>query len=243
MKKTNIILTILSLIFLLSLFGNSLVFADNSMETVEMSETKKKTLLYNMNIKRIEKAPPKTTISYFDVNSKGMFAVGYERVAYRGIAVFDKDGNFLFGYKFNSSGSFCFELNDNNLVIYVTRSDAAIDLSFDGEIIGVAELKDTKENREYKNNHILARKKSENDVTYIMKSGGSILHYGKITATSPDGEEKTIYSSGAIAYIETGLIITGLVVFITLLTISMVRLKKNYKDYEYKQYWKRYNRL
>jgi hypothetical protein len=65
------------------------------------------------------------------------------------VCVYTKEGVFLYGYGFDTAGSFHVELNGEILNIYLVRSDISIGIDQEGKVIHVLKIEDTKENSAY----------------------------------------------------------------------------------------------
>ncbi|MBO5879277.1 MAG: hypothetical protein J6Q68_01830 [Clostridia bacterium] len=101
MKRISKYIIVLTSTLLLFISGLTVIYAqDAGIETTDISDEEKNEIIENIGISFVEEHPSKTTMSCFDVNGSGMVAIGHSKFIFRGISVFDKNGEFLFGYKF-----------------------------------------------------------------------------------------------------------------------------------------------
>lgn len=71
-------------------------------------------------------------IKCFDVNDNGCYAIGYKN---NSIHLYDAQGAFQYGYRFNTDGTYGIVLKDNSIVIYLARSGMAVEIDSTGKCI------------------------------------------------------------------------------------------------------------
>ena len=76
-------------------------------------------------------------IKCFDVNETGCYAIGYKNNT---IQVYDSFGVFQFGYRFDTDGTYGIALKENYLVIYLGRSNVAVEIDSTGKCIGAEKV-------------------------------------------------------------------------------------------------------
>lgn len=135
------------MLFLASL--NSAYCIDTGFETESMETNLKSTFLSNIVLEVFYTEPEKLLIDDFDVNSTGLIALGTSNSTAKRICVYDSDGIFKYGYKFNSSGDFVIEWDDEDINIYFDRSDVLASFDNTGECVGILKVKNTKKNSAY----------------------------------------------------------------------------------------------
>ena len=168
-------------------------------ETEDMPDERKNEFLSDIDLQVLSKESyNKNRIECFDVNSKGMVAIGMSKAPHhRTICVYSSDGVFQYGYTFKSNGSFGIEWDGDNLNIYLVRSMGMVSLSNSGYLKGACVIKDTFENIKYENNVIFADEKIVDGVTYRLKNTYGILDpfskpVSQVIRISENGKEKVI---------------------------------------------------
>ena len=71
-------------------------------------------------------------IKCFDVNDSGYYAIGSNNNT---IQVFDSHGIFQYGYRFQNDGTYGIVLKENSIVIYLGRSNIAVEIDLTGECV------------------------------------------------------------------------------------------------------------
>lgn len=173
----------------------------------DISENEKNDI--NFDVSLITKAPRKKAIQCFDVNEKGMIALGHELIGMsKMISVYDSDGNFKYGYSFDASGTFGVEWNGDYLNIYLVRGDLLVTVDCEANIIDMARVQDTKENNRYYNNYIDGCERLVGDTKYIIRNQMGILNfvqvsYSQLVKISEDGTETILHDVNAFQLAKT----------------------------------------
>ena len=203
MKKIKLFIVLLTILSLLFVLGTVHFFAaDSGFETESLTDEAKQKIIKNFDISLIKVEPAKRKIYCFDVNSKGMIAIGQNDSNNKVISIFDRDGSFCFGYGFECYGTFGIELNEDNLLIYLVRDQLTVEINFDGKIQNVEKITNATKNTSYWNHSVFAESKTENGVCYEMKNNNGFFDlfataYTQISVTEADGEERIIYDCDA----------------------------------------------
>ena len=123
------------------------VFAeDSSFYLEEMLEADEESFVKNIKISSLAKETGKRPIKCFDVNENGMIAIGCADYIEKTVSIYTSNGDFQYGYKFESYGDFGVEFKGDFLMIYFVREDTAVEVDFNGTIRSVSKIKNTKEN-------------------------------------------------------------------------------------------------
>ena len=237
MKYEQRLLAILLFYIIIENMGIMAFAMNTGFSTESISEDKQKKILDYLNITLLEEEPKNMPIKCFDINENGIFAIGAERFEQKKIAVYDNKGVFLYGIKFNDSGTFYLELTEENkLLIYFARGNTAISVNTKGEVEEVLQIQDTSENNLYW--YVVGSLKQKiGDVQYILKNDMGILNifatsYSQIVAIDAEGNETVIFDADTTAEQVTIIIIVfiGITIFIVAFTIYIVRLIKQNKN-------------
>lgn len=76
-------------------------------------------------------------IKCFDVNENGFYAIGYKNNT---VHIYDALGTFLYGYRFDTEGTYGIALKENNLILYLGRSDLAVEIDSTGQCVSVEKV-------------------------------------------------------------------------------------------------------
>lgn len=81
-------------------------------------------------------------IKCFDVNEVGYYAIGFKNNT---IYVYDSLGVFQYGYRFHTEGTYGMILKENSIVIYLGRSNIAVEIDPTGKCISAEKVYFTKD--------------------------------------------------------------------------------------------------
>lgn len=105
------------MLFLLSSISLTVFAADSQSELISQIEGA-------LNISVFHEKGEDLLIKCFDVSETGCYAIGHKNNT---IHVYDSLGKFQFGYRFDTDGSYGIELKENSIVIYLGRSNIAVE--------------------------------------------------------------------------------------------------------------------
>lgn len=196
---------------------------ETGFSTESMSDADKENFITNANITMLHSESQKRGIKCFDVNNDGLIAIGTSNSEQKTISVYTMDGDFQYGYTFHSSGSFGLEWDEDNLIIYWVRSDVAVCVDKDGEIIDVARIEDSVENNTYWNHSVFAKKRTVGEYNYALKYNGLVFAYTQLEITNGDGEESILYEVSSEQFAEWIVLIIGIVLFVGISVYVLVR--------------------
>lgn len=189
----------LSFAFMFALFTNAIeVNAMNTgFSTEEVSEKTRNRFVSNIELSLLTTEPVKKGIQCFDVNEKGMVAIGQNGADDKRVCIYDSDGKFLYGYTFDVSQSFGVEWDGEYINIYFVRSDVIISLDSDCNVLDIKKIQNTMDNNTYsdKLKHLT---RSIGDTTYLVRNDMGIfnliaLSYSQVVTIDSTGAERIIY--------------------------------------------------
>ena len=154
-----------------------------------------------IDVRLLTDEPKKMAIECFDVNEKGLIAIGFDRNNPFGrstIAVYSDKGDFQYGYQFRTEGTYVFEWAGENVIIHIVRSDWAVLVNPNGEVEEIREVPPTPENGRFRRKVLEATKKQINNETYYLKNNMGILNlvatnYSQLWHKTPDNNEVLLY--------------------------------------------------
>lgn len=195
----------LSLLLLIVFFTNAIEVnaMDTGFSTEEISEEKKTAFVSNINVSLLREEPEKSGILCFDVNEQGMIAVGNKDSQSKKICIYTSQGEFLYGYTFNCTQSFCVEWDEQHVNIYFIRSDVIISLDSDGNILDIKAVQDTIDNNSYRNSLLYSTTRTVGNTTYMIRNDMGILNwiafsFSQIVAVDAAGTEFVIYDVNSV---------------------------------------------
>lgn len=237
-RKKNAKKIILLMIFLLS-FKIDILAMNTGLSTEEMESDKVESILSHINLSVLSLEPVKDAIDCFDVNEKGMIAIGTSDSEKKTICIYSSDGIFQYGYRFNSYGSFGIKWEEDNIIIYFVRGDFLVEVDTNGIIEKVLDVSDTLENGSYRRNSIFATKREVGDSKYVLKNDMGILNlfastYSQLVITNNKGETEIFYDVNATELPKMIVTVIGVIVFAGSVIVILIRQTiigvKNYND-------------
>ena len=143
-------------------------------------------------------------IKCFDVNDRGWYAIGFKNNT---VHVYDSFGIFQYGCRFNTDGTYGIVLKENSIVIYLGRSNIAVEIDPTGKCLNADRIYFSKE---ILDNIIYRTDKQIGNVRYYLERDIGIFHgdYSRLIK-SKQNETKIVlydvtvkgYFAGACHYI------------------------------------------
>jgi hypothetical protein len=128
-------------------------------------------------------------IKCFDVNSNGYYAIGY---ANNTINIYDSFGVFQYGYHFHTDGTYAIELKENSIIIYLGRSNIAVEIDSSGACINAEKVHFSKD---LADNVINRSVKQIGNVTYYLERDIGIFNsdYSRLVKVDETGTKTVLY--------------------------------------------------
>lgn len=148
-----------------------------------------------------------------------MIAIGQTGSQDKEICVYTSQGEFLYGYTFNCSQSFCVEWDGQHVNIYFIRSDVIISLDSDGNILDIKAVQDTIDNNSYRNSLLYSTTRTVGNTTYLIRNDMGIFNwiamsYSQIVTIDATGSESIIYDVNSMQLTKTIVTISLICVFV-----------------------------
>lgn len=236
--KLKRVYPILLFVLLVVIFTNAIEV--NAMKTgfstEELSEEKKTTFVTNINVVPLSAEPPKKSILCFDVNEQGMIAVGQKNSQRKEICVYTSRGEFLYGYTFNCTQSFCIEWDERKINVYFIRSDVIISLDSDGNILDIKTVQDTIDNNSYGNSLLYSTTRTVGGTTYLIRNNMGIFNriapsFSQIVTIDAAGTESIIYDVNSMQFtkiiVAISLISVFVLVVIVVVFLRFIKLRRS----------------
>lgn len=223
------IITIILIILTFLSTGRIYTFAmDTGFKTDNMESEEQQTFLKNVDLNLITEQPPSYSVLCFDVNEDGLIALGSQTLDKKIVSIYSSDGDFLYGYTFNCSGSYGIEWDENNLIIYFVRSDVAAMFDEKGSCLELELIPITAENNSYWNYFVFSNKRIVGESEYRLKNDmGPFFNvfassYSQLIKTDSDGSTTVIYDVNSDQFIKTIIVFIGVVLLIAIVLIKLV---------------------
>ena len=189
----------------------------------------------------IYKRPSERTIYCFDVNEKGMIAIGSNELLseYKVISVYNVDGDFLYGYEFECSGNFGLEWDDENIIIYYVRSSVAASVNKRGQIEELLEIENSIDNNTYWNEVVYADRRNINNNVYLAQKNMGFLNLfasssSQLVSINGNGDKTVIFDVNSsyfrdllILFIVVVVLVGFAVIRVWLETKKFIKTRKN----------------
>lgn len=233
-----IFLTIILMLLPLCIVGAKTVLSE--FQTEPCSKEDKENILKYTNITALKTKPEEKPIACFDVNKDGLIVLGLELSGQKEICVYNSDGEFQYGFRFNTSGDFSVMWKENNISLYLIRDAAEIIITPEGKVENIYTVLINSENNSYYNNVVEAKIRKINNTTYMLKNDLGFLNsfastYSQLIVKN-NNTEKIIYDVNSVHLERTKSIFIGvgtfffIVVFSVIVNCIKLRKKSNSKQ-------------
>lgn len=231
MKKGLAVLIFAVLILPLAIISASAVESDFATEPLSQEQEENARSFWKFRL--LTQAPMKSEVESFDVNEEHKLAVVFRHMNTDYVAVY-QNGDFLYGYCIDDvRGQVAVEWVGDN--INIATYDRIITVTPDAEVVEVAAVLDTRENRRYLDYLCSGEGRVVDDITYTARSAIESLdwaaaYYVKIVATDADGNETILYDVSSDHVIKVIFWVLVAAIFCAIIIISLVRGWKNAKN-------------
>lgn len=205
-KKTKVLCSLVVFCLVMLISGVNSYALNTGFTYDEISESRKESCIDSIKLTLVSEAPSGRSIVTFDVNEKGMIALGHDLPNLKKkISIYDSEGNFKYGYSFETHGSFNVEWDGDYLNIYFVRSDYLVTVDSDANIIDIVEVQNTRENQKYSMYYLGGTERVVGDTKYTIRSDMGIFSfmqssYSRLVKTSSDGTETILYDVNSILF-------------------------------------------
>lgn len=233
-NKKFIFITLVISIFIL--FHNITANAMNTgFSTQSLSSEERKAFDTNVDISFLEIEPNKKTIECFDVNEKGVVAIGSSVSKRKTIAIYDSKGVFQYGYEFDCNGAFGIEWDNDNIIIYFVRSDVACSVNPVGTIEELLKIENTQENNSYWNHSVFSTSRTAGDNKYTIKNDMGLFNvfassYSQLEIVDLNGEINVFYDVNSYQLSKIIAIFIGVTIFCCMVVCVLIRQFRNTRN-------------
>ncbi len=205
------------------LFVCLIPFSTSAFSYTDIPEKEISNLKENIKIEKLDSfsEEDKRAFSCFDISSCGRIVLKIDNGQ---VIVLNETGEFLYGYTLQTYGDIGVGWESENVVIYFVRSDIAVVLSEEADILSIKKIANTVENNSYWNQSVYAKKRICGESTYVMKNSHSILDlFGSGTVLQKEdanGDVSTLYD--ASNSFDKSLVISTVVFIVVLCVLATI---------------------
>ena len=224
----------LFLIFMIVLVLCSNIIVVNAVNTgfstEKLTKEEQTTFESNVMITLLTEEPDKRSILCFDVNENGLIAIGQKGDYGEQICVYSSVGEFIYGYSFETSGSFGVEWDNERINIYFARSGIIISVDSQGKILGFAKVQTTNENNRYVSELLYSNERCVGDSIYSIRNDMGLFNlvamsYSQIVITDANGSENIIYDVNSNQILKT---VAFCIIVIAIIIIAVVCIAREF---------------
>lgn len=202
--------------------------------TTAASETDANYFLDCLDVEVLEKESFQHAIACFAVRDDGMFALGFDSLDTHTVFVYDQEGSFQYGLRFQFPGSFGIFFSGENLSIYSPRGGCTVEYDGVSRFIEVHKVTSAAGNNKIIRS-MMNGTEIKNDVgTYTLERNIGIIARSYSRVVFSDGNnEKVLYEiSGAhtAAVILKVLFTAGFITVLWLVVTYSIRKNKDQKE-------------
>jgi len=170
-----------------------------------------------LNISVFHEEGTELLIKCFDVNEAGCYAIGYKNNT---IHVYDALGNFQYGYRFETGGTYGITLKENSLVIYLGRSNIAVEIDPVGKCVDAEKIYFSKD---IVDNVMNRTSKQVGNAHYYLERDIGIFNgdYSRLVRIDETGTKTVLYDvstrgyfAGVFHYLVLGIFPIAIIIFI-----------------------------
>ena len=223
------ILTIALLVLMLSSFAFETKFDIG--ESVDRQDS----IIEARNIKKLKSHIKNDDIYSYDVNDKGEVVLAFYGNTRSTAVVYDKDGVFLFGFEFDTNGTFVAEWSSNGVNVIDHRSDYILNFDRNGECLSVSKIANTEKNVKFDRYLESKDEKTVGEYKYRLLSSaffkdGKFYVPQRLIRIDADGTEHIVYeANGSFLSSSSVFIIVFLIIFAVVVISSRNRIGRNKK--------------
>ena len=211
--KTLFIMFLLSALFVMLFLPNSLTASATGSQDEWIGQIEGA-----LNISVFYEKETDRLIKCFDVNETGWYAIGYKNNT---IHVYDSLGDFQLGYRFDTDGTYGISLKENSIVVYLGRSNIAVEIDPTGKCVNSEKIFISKESVD---NIMNRTKKQIGSTCYYLERDIGIFNgdYSRLVRIDETGTKTFLYDvttqgyfAGVFHYFILGIFPLASILFIT----------------------------
>ena len=211
--KTLFIMFLLSALFVMLFLPNSLTASATGPQDEWIGQIEGA-----LNISVFYEKETDRLIKCFDVNETGWYAIGYKNNT---IHVYDSLGDFQLGYRFDTDGTYGISLKENSIVVYLGRSNIAVEIDPTGKCVNAEKIFFSKDSVD---NIMNRTKKQIGSTCYYLERDIGIFNgdYSRLVRIDETGTKTFLYDvttqgyfAGVFHYFILGIFPLASILFIT----------------------------
>lgn len=186
-----------------------------------------------VDLKVVNEIDQNSEIICFDINEDGLVAIGLDgNFDRKEVGIYSSEGVFLYGYSFNSSGTYGLEWDKENIVLSFRRGDIAGVFNKAGECLEVRYIIYNEENTSYWEEIYNKDEIKYGEDRFILENSPSpfrqYIVLKKISGQTQD--EKVIYNATLLPFLRDFVILfIALIAWICVVVGLPIYIKKHYR--------------
>lgn len=199
----------------------------STLNTYPPAEEEQLSVIESTNLTKVTDDSYKAGLQRFDVDEEGNYVLGFSSGSNNWAYVYDKDGSFLYGFRYTTTGTHGIELCEDGLIIFHLRGSIAMTYDNMGVCIDVQKvIANTKESNMQIHNFLHKVSEEVAKKTYQMERDVNIgSSYSRFVVIDEYGEETILYSDTTNHSIEIIGIVLGLAFLGFIITGSVIKNK------------------
>ena len=196
-------------------------------ETSICSDDEKEAFIEHINLQPVCEDNNEMSIQCFDVHLNGNYALAFGKGSNCNVYVYDPNGVYLYGFRFDSLGAYGIQFRGDMLEIYFVRGDSIAVIDETASCIDVQKVLTTRQNLLNERKLLDCCSKELNGKTYVLERDLDIGDsYSRFVVINKNGERTVLVDVSTDHTIQQILLIASLVV-IFVITIIGAYHKRN----------------
>ncbi len=203
--------------------------AETGIETRPLEKDEQERIWNNISVRRVSAPAANISIDCFDVREDGWIALGLDGAELENINVYDETGVFQYGHTFDISGSYSLEWKGRNLVLYIFRSDLAVEFDEKARLVEMREIVLSSQTFRFER-YLETKIRVVNGVRYELRSWLPLTpNYPQAVIIDQDGREKIIYDNSLGYNVVFLLIVICFAAWLVFFPRMLIRTYREYK--------------
>ncbi len=205
---------------------------DTGFSVDEIPEEDISVIFAKLKLETVKQPTINSGFSCFDVNHSGSFALGFGHGQRDYVFVYDQNGVYLYGFSFDNNGSLGLGWNGEILILYLLRSDLAVEVDLNGTCVAITRIQDSMHNSQYLHNTVFSNKRNINGATYLAEHwlfNNELLHWGsysRLVRNMPNGDSVTLFDQTKNQITKSLILLIGITLLFSISITTIVHKAK-----------------
>ena len=198
-------------------------------ETTTYSDSQIQKILENINLQAVYEDSGRSAIQCFDVHANGKYALAFGKGGKCRIYVYDPNGVFLYGFRFDSTGAYSIQFRGDLLEIYLVRGDTIVTVDNRAECVEIRKVLATEQNTMNVRSLFDCSTKEMGGKIYELERDIAIGDsYSRFVVIQEDGEKTVLLDLSAENTAKQLLLVASLLLFFVI-AVAGIRKKNRYE--------------